>query len=308
MADSSALNAPSPDGHRDSGITLSALRTFIAVVDVGSFSRAAAGLGVSQPSVSAQLIGLERACGVLLLRRRPRMDLTEAGRDLLVRARLIVGRLAEFENSVSDLQALRRGRLMVGQSSPQVAMGLIGAFLAANPAIQVFSRTGNTTSLLADVAQCQVDVAITSLQEPVPGLVCRWIRDQRLTVCVPRDHPLAGRTSVSARDLVREPLIWFETGSFTNEVVERAYAAIGEQPQVRLQVNGREAVKAAVAAGVGLGFVFAHEAGEDARLAFVPLDGLGDCGGVYMVTLEESLDIPVVRAFVESVPDVAPLG
>jgi hypothetical protein len=53
---------PAEEGRRDSGITLSALRTFVAVVAAGSLSRAAAELNVSQPSVSIQLAGLERAC------------------------------------------------------------------------------------------------------------------------------------------------------------------------------------------------------------------------------------------------------
>jgi DNA-binding transcriptional LysR family regulator len=82
-------------GRKEGGISLAALRCFVAVVETGSLSRAAALLGVSQPTASITLAALERNCDTLLLHRRPRLALTEAGCDMLIRARLVLSRMHE---------------------------------------------------------------------------------------------------------------------------------------------------------------------------------------------------------------------
>ncbi len=287
------------DARRDPGITLNALRTFVAVVDAGSFSKAAADLGVSQPSVSLQLNSLERACRVLLLRRRPRLELTDAGRDLLVRARLILSRLDEFEGSVDALRTLKRGRLTVGLSGPHVAMQRIAGFVQAHPAIELATQIGNTSTLLADVAQCRIDVGIVALTAALPALSCTRIFDLRLALCVPRDHPLATRSRIAARDLAGLPYIRREAGSVTRQVAEWVFETAAVTPDTRMEVTGREAMKEAIVAGLGVGVLFAHEADGDSRLSAIEIAGPAGRAGIYAVALEESLDIPTVRAFVD---------
>lgn len=295
------------DAKRDSGITLSALRTFVAVVDAGSFSKAAAGLGVSQPSVSIQLNSLERACKVLLLHRRPRLDLTEAGRDLLVRARLIISRLEEFESSLDELRTLKRGRLRVGLSGPHIVMPLIAAFVEANPSIALSTRIGNTSVLLEDVAQCRIDVGTVAMADPVPGLSCTPIADLTLALCVRRGDPLAKRRTIRADQLAGQPFIVRERGSVTRAVGERVFAAARVKPETRLEVTGREAMKEAIVAGFGVGLLFAHEADGDSRLAAVPFADLPASAAIYAVAQKESLDIPVVGAFIEHLASRGPL-
>ncbi len=291
--------AQAEEGRRDSGITLAALRTFVAVVDAGGLSRAAEALGVSQPSVSIQIAGLERACRVPLLRRRPKLDLTEAGRDLLVRARLILGRLEQFEVSADALRTLRRGRLSVGLSGPHVAMRRIAGFLAAHPGITLSTRVGNTSALLADVGQCRVDVALVAMAAPATGLSCTRIHDLRLALCVPRDHLLAGRKRLAPSSLAGLPFIGREEGSVTRQVAERVFAAAGVAPDQRFEVTGREAMKEAIVAGLGVGVLFDHEAEGDSRLAAVEIAGPEGRAGIYAVALEESRDIPAVHAFLD---------
>ena len=287
------------DVRRESGITLSALRTFVTVVDAGSFSKAAQDLGVSQPSVSIQLNSLERACNVLLLHRRPRLELTDAGRDLLVRARLIISRLEEFEGSVNELRALKRGRLSVGLSGPHVVMPLLAGFVEKHPSILLSTRIGNTSTLLADVAQCRIDVGIVAMAEEVPALSCTRIVDLQLALCVRRDHALAKRRVVRPRLLSTMPFIMREEGSVTRQIAERVFAASRVKPDIRLEVTGREAMKEAIVAGLGIGVLFAHETDGDSRLVAVEFADAPASAGIYAVALKESLDIPVVGAFIE---------
>lgn len=288
-------------GRRAGGITLSALGTFVAVIELGSVSRAAERLDVSQPSVSIQLDGLERACGVLLLRRRPKILLTEPGRDLYVRARQIVSRLEEFKQSVGDLRAMRRGRLSIGLSTPQIAMPLIGSFLEAHEAVTLTTEVGNTTTLLAGIADCRFDVAIMTMIGPAPHLACLEVATPALGICVRAGDPLARRRKVRPQDLADVSFVMREPGSMTRQLAESAFAAAGLTARVKLEIHSREAMKEAVAAGIGVGVLFAMDVANDPRLAFVELVGAPKSGAVFVVSLKESLEIPTVAAFLDHV-------
>ena len=235
---------------RDGGVTLSALRTFVAVAEAGSLSKAAQVLGVSQPSVSIQLAGLEEACGVMLLRRRPSVTLTDAGRDLFVRARLIVSRLDEFDDSVRELRGLRRGRLCVGLSTPHWAMPLIASFLERHPAIAVTTVLGNTATLLDDIGRCRVDVGVMTLLGPDPQFACSLIGSPRLAICVQRDDPIASRPSVRPGEVLHARFVMREQGSMTRRILESAFDSEGVAPRIVMEVGSREALKEAIAAGM----------------------------------------------------------
>jgi DNA-binding transcriptional LysR family regulator len=292
---------------REGGITLGALRTFVAVVETGSFSRAASSFGISQPTVSIQLNNLEQACGMPLLHRRPRIALTEAGRELFIRARQILSRLEEFEAVARDLSELQRGRLSVGLSTPAYAMPLLASFMAAQPAINVSTRIGNTATLLDDVAQCRIDIGVMTLDGPVSSLHCALIAPQRLTVIIAQSDPWAKKETVHLAELAQRPLVMREEGSMTRRLIEAAFAARDSAPRACLEVGSREAVKEAVAAGIGVGILLEGELRGDARLAELPLTGTSIVGGVYAVALKEAVDIPVVGAFLSHAASLKPL-
>lgn len=288
-------------GRRDTaGLSIGALRAFIAVVDQGSFSKAAAELGVSQPNVSSQIGALEAACGVRLLNRRSHnQSLTDAGRELYLRARLVVSRMTDFEQAAGLYAGLKKGRLVVGFSTPPVALQLIGRYMQTYPDLEIVTRLGNTASLLADVQDCRADVAVISLLEPEAGVHCRRIATQGLNLLIPVDHPLARRTEASLKDLVKSRLVSREPGSVTRALTERAFAQADAPYQPILTVESREAVKEAVANGVGLGAVLDGEIGEDVRIRALPVRGIDISSGVYLVCLKESLEIPAVQAFAD---------
>jgi DNA-binding transcriptional LysR family regulator len=280
---------------REGGISLAALRCFVAVVECGSLSRAAEHLGVSQPTISVALAALERACGALLLHRRPRLVLTDPGRDMLVHARLVLSRMQELEASVSAFRGLRRGSLSVGLSTPAFAMPMIAAFLRDHPGIAVRTRLGNTEGLLAALTACEIEVAVMTLIAPPDGMACTRLADQRLVACMPR---AAARRRISLAQLAAGPLVLREPGSTTRAMLERALAAQGLSAEARLEVGSREAVREAVAAGIGIGVVLDGELGKDERLAPVSIMGPPILGSVYAVALPVSLDLPTVRAFI----------
>ncbi len=294
-------------GHRRAqGPTLIGLRAFVAVVETGSFSRAAERLGIGQPSVSMQVRTLEQACGLRLLHRRGRLVLTDHGRDLLIRARLVLSRVEEFEQSVRDLRALRRGRVAVGFSTPPYALAVLARFMEQQPEVEIATRLGNTDLLLADIADCRIDIGIMTLREPHPAFANVLLARQQLILCVRAGHPWAEGGPVGLDDLRGRAMILRERGSMTREIFEAACAAAGIAPAVRLELGSREAVKEAAASGLGIGIVLDGEFGHDARLRPVALAGVPGDAGVYAVCLRESLEIPAIAAFLEIAAAVLP--
>jgi DNA-binding transcriptional LysR family regulator len=289
-------------GRREGTISLNALRCFAAVVEGGSISRAAEILDLSQPTISVTLTGLERACGTLLLHRRPRIALTDAGQDLLARARLVLGRMDELEETMRQSRDLRRGSIAIGLSTPAHAMPCIAALMAAYPDLRVRTRLGNTNGLLQALASCEIEVAIMTLTQPVEGMACTLMVTQRLIACVPASAP---RSGISLEELAEGPLVLREPGSMTRAMMEAAFAAHDLTGRIALEVGSREAAREAVAAGIGISVVLDGEAWLDQRLLAVPILGEPIAGGVYAVALPESLDLPAVRAFVGLSEDAA---
>lgn len=280
-------------GRPSPGVTIAGLRAFVVVVESGGFSAAAAALGLTQPSVSAQLQGLEEACGVRLLHRRGRLVLTEDGRALLLRARLVLSRFDEFERAAGEHRALRQGRIQVGFSAPAFAMTLLARFAAAHPGVALATRIGNTNSLMADLAECRIDLGVMSLAAPQAGFTCVLMARLRLGLCLNRDDPWAVRDGVPVAALAGQALIHREPGSMTRALLEQA---AGGAVTVRLEVGSREAQHAAVVAGLGRGYGFEGDTDGDTRLAFVPLIAPEVLGGVYAVALREMAEAPGVAA------------
>ena len=146
------------------------LRAFVYVIELGSFSRAAEALGVSQPTVSLRLRHLEDRLGLKLLERRHGIALTPVGRSLYNRARQVLAQLERFERSAEDLAQLRDGRLRVGISTPRFAMRLLGRFRNAHPGVSLELSLGNSDTLLDRLQRSEIDAAIMTLRAPPDGV------------------------------------------------------------------------------------------------------------------------------------------
>ena len=285
---------------RVGNITLAGLRAFVAVAEARSFSEGARALGLTQPSVSVQVAALEQACGLLLCRRKPEFELTEPGRALFVKARKVIMGVEDLEATVAGVQ-VAAGRLCVGMSVPHVAMTLLASFRQAHPDVGIELTMGNTASLLAELSRCRIDVGIMTLIEPDPAFDCRLLCRPRLMVCMRVDDAWAQRKSVHISDLVGRALVMREQGSQTRALLESLMAQAGVSPASTIELGSREAMREAVASGLGIGVMFDNEHGHDARLALVPLHKAPSTPAVYAVALPESLGLPAVRSWMDHV-------
>jgi DNA-binding transcriptional LysR family regulator len=254
----------------DMALNLNALRIFAAVADAGGFTRASELLHLSQPAVSKAVRTLERDLATPLLERGPRaIRLTEAGTALFARARELFAVERSAEEELRALRGLAGGRVRIGASTT-VATYLLPPVLAdfrtRYPAVKLGLVSANTRAIAALVLERRVDVALVEGPVSDARLELRKWRADELVVIVPAGHRLARRRSVQLAQLAAERFIVREHGSGTRDVAERALAAHGIHPPIALTLASTEAIKQAVAAGLGLAVVSRAAAADQLAL------------------------------------------
>ena len=283
------------------------LRAFHGVASAGSFTRAAERLHVTQPTLSGQVKDLEQAFGVKLFDRRGRgVATTELGGRLLTITRQIFGLEAEAERLLSGARALTRGRLRIGADAPFLVLPLMAALQRRFPGIDLAVAFGNSQEVLRSLVEGRNDVAILPDVAKEPRLHAQAFRRDRLVVFVERDHPWARRRSVHLRDLAEERLLLREVGSTTRAILERALRRARVRPSETLEIGSREAVREAVAAGLGVGVVAESEFGHDDRLHKLEIRGGAVQATEYAVCLKAKREDRAVAAFFEVLADSAP--
>jgi len=251
-------------------LNLSALRIFAAVADSGGFTKASAVLHLSQPAVSKAVRGLERDLAMPLLERGPRaIRLTEAGTALHTRARELFAVERSAEEELRALRGLEGGRVRIGASTTiatYLLPPLLAAFRARYPGVKLRLVSANTRAIAALVLERRVDVALVEGPVAHARLERRRWRADELVVIVPAGHRLARRRSVPIAALAAEPFIVRERGSGTRDVAEQAFAAEGIHPPIAMTLASTEAIKQAVAAGLGLAVVSRAAASDQLAL------------------------------------------
>ncbi len=246
------------------------LRAFYTVAREGSFSRAAAELGLTQPAVSLQIRALEEEYGQRLLDRTPRgARLTPPGQRLYAQARRI---LRLYEEVEAELMAppLASGELRLAASST-VASYLLPAVLAEfqseRPKVRVVLESSNTRQVAQWVREQSAPLGFVEGPCALPGLKALPLMHDELVVVRGRRFA-ALRQPFSVTDLLSLPLVMREPGSGTRETLEAALraAAPGRKPQVAMELGSTEAVKTAVELGIGLAVVSRWAAEKELRL------------------------------------------
>ncbi len=191
------------------------LECLVAVAEHGNFHRAADSLAISQPALSAQVIGAERVLGVQVFERDRRSVLvTPAGEEVIARAREALSAI----DVVSDA-ARRRGEPLVGPLrlgviptvAPYWLPPLLPAVRAKFPRLELILREDQTHHLLAQLTAGRIDLAFLAL--PVPGdVTTAVIAHEDFVVATPRGAAIARRKRISERDLAEEHVLLLEDG------------------------------------------------------------------------------------------------
>jgi len=240
-------------------INLNQLRVFKAVFDEGSITAAARRLRISQPAVSKQLAELEESLGTTLVDRLPRgVRLTAAGELLQQHTRRVFQAETDAEAAMAAFLGLDKGRLAVGASTTigsYLVPGVFGEFHEQHRGVTLELQIGNTQTILQAVREGLLDVGFTEGLESAEGLDTEVFAHDEIVLIVSPRHRLASVGRLECRQLDHAPLILRERGSGTREVVEAALAERGLQFEPAMSLGSSEAVKNAVARGLGLAFV-----------------------------------------------------
>lgn len=251
-----------------SGITLlAALKAFDSTARAGSITTAARQLGLRQPTVSAHILRLEADYGVeLFFRKGRRLALTEFGDALLEHTRRIFSAEEDAFSLLTAAKTHYSGTLNLHAIGPYNITPIIKAYRADYPGVQVTVTVGDSQSITQRILDYQGDIGLVLNEITDPQIFCLPYRQQALVVFAATSHELASKQEVSLADLMNQEFVMREEGSGTRKAFEEALTARGIRIKTSVEMRSREAVREAVAQGLGLGVV--------ADRAYLPGPGL----------------------------------
>ena len=192
-------------------VSLEDLQTFLSVADLGSFSKAAERLNLSQPSISNRVRRLEEKVGTRLLDRTTRrVELTPDGQRLHARASVTLRALMDLLREFHAEIGARRLQVDVSATIMVTTIALpsiVGSFSAAHPNVSVRLSDRSPSAALADVASARADMAVLAATELPPGLDFELLVADRCAVVTPLGHPLLARGSATLAEVLRYPLL-----------------------------------------------------------------------------------------------------
>lgn len=277
------------------------LRAFHHVAVSGGFSRAAEVLHLTQPAISDQVRKLEEEYDVLLFNRhKKQVSLTPQGERLLDITRRLFDSEQQALELLSEVRALRSGTLRIVADSAHHLLHILARFRDRYPGVRISVRSGNTESVLDALHGYEADIGVLGNMPDSRDIEALKLNSTPIVAFVARDHPAAGRISLTFRDLAGLPLVLREEGSRTRAKLEDTARQTGIVLTPAIEAEGREAVREIVASGAGVGFVSAAEFGSDARLVSIPIaGGEGMVMDEALICLRERKTGNLVQAFFE---------
>ena len=249
--------------------TLHQLKVFEATARHGSFTRAAEELFLTQPTVSMQVKQLTKAIGLPLFEQvGKRLFLTDAGRELFSTCQEIFGKLEQLEMSIADLKGMKQGRLRLAviTTAKYFLPRLLGPFCQKYPGVDISLTVTNHERVIERLGNNQDDLYVMSQLPENLDIVAHPFLDNPLVVIGPKTHPLAKEKNISLKRLAEETFIMREPGSGTRRAFQKLLDDQGLSVRVRLELGSNEAIKQAIAGGLGLAVLSSHTIAHDGSM------------------------------------------
>ena len=229
------------------------LRYFLAVIDSGNFSRAAAACNVTQPTLSVGIAKLEKSLGrPLFVRTNRRVELTDAGTRLLAHARMIEAGFASAERDVAGATTMRTLRVGVLTTTPRRwTEDFLTDQRLKGSGDRVEIVDGKDRDLRSRLARGRIDVALTILREGDDRDAGQHIVNEGYSLALAASHPLAGRPIVRIEDLADDPMILRRQCELLPET-SRFFTARGIRPFFPSRTTSDDKALAYVRAGLGV--------------------------------------------------------
>ena len=283
------------------------LEIFVKVAELGSFSKAAEALFLTQPTVSEHIRGLEEELGVRLLDRLGRGAApTKAGQLLLGYGRRILELHREARQALDQFQGRMSGELVIAASTipgEYVLPALIGRFKEKYPDIAISLLIGDTQRVVEWVLEGRAELAVAGAQIDHRALEYRELMPDELVLVVSAAHPWHGKKTATLEEVRAEPLIVRERGSGSRQALEKALAEVGldlSDFRVVGEMGSTQAIKQGVKAGVGISLISKRAVAEECQhgtLHCVKVKDLRFSRAFYLVTSTTRTRSPLAEAF-----------
>ncbi len=259
--------------------TLHQFKVFEATARHGSFTRAAEELYLTQPTVSMQVKQLTKALGLPLFEQvGKRLYLTDTGRELYSTCQEIFNQLEQLEMRVADFKGMKQGhlKLTVITTAKYFVPRLLGPFCKKYPGVDVSLIVTNHERAIDRLADNQDDLYVMSQLPEHLDVKAHPLLENPLVVMAPKNHPLAKQKNIPIERLAGEPFIMREEGSGTRRAVQAFLGKHGVDVKVRLELGSNEAIKQAIAGGLGLSVLSCHTLtpeGDTGELTILDVEG-----------------------------------
>lgn len=257
------------------------LSVFEAVARHGNYTKAGEELFMAQPTVSVQMKKLTETVGTPLVEQiGKRIYLTEAGKMLYAACQEVFGTLRSLDNKLANLGELSAGRLQLAVSTTarHFAPRMLADFAKHHPGILLSLHIHNRRDLLQRMAENLDDLYIfdnppTAEEQAV---VTQRILPNPMVALAAPGHRWAQRKQIPFEEFASEPFLMREPGSGTRMVAENLFAERGLRPAVRMELGSNEAIREAIASGLGVSILSRYTLGQEAPAEqLVMLDVVG---------------------------------
>ncbi len=235
------------------------LRSFLAVAEHRTITRAARALGLTQPALTRRLQLLEEDIGASLFERSRRgMSLTDAGRLVADEARALVTRYASLQEQVRARTSLETGVVRIGGGATAVSFVVpqaIARFQKQYPGVRFHVREVGSREVEADVREERIELGIVTLPVHSREFEVVPLRRDRIVLVAAPDHPLARRRRVDVKDLAGHAFVGFEAGSAIRQLIDTALREADVEVNVQMELRSIAATLEMVAHTQSLAFV-----------------------------------------------------
>ncbi len=241
--------------------TLHQLKVFETVARLGSFTRAAEELLITQPTVSSQVKQLTKAIGLPLFEQIGKsLYLTDAGQELQITCQEIFEKLNNFEIKIADLKGTKQGQLNLAviTTAKYFVPRLLGSFCQNYPGIDVALKVTNHQEIQERMQMNKDDLYVVSNPHQDMDLTSKPFLNNPLVVVAKKDHPLASKRNIDIKELNDQPFIMREQGSGTRDAIANLLAQHNISVKVKLELGSNEAIKQAISGGLGISVLSEH--------------------------------------------------
>lgn len=235
------------------------LKTFQAIVNTGSFNRAAEELNYAQSTVTMQIQKLEAELGVQLLERgKQQVCLTEAGRLFQEQSLQLVKDMERLQSSLAELQSGGAGSVRIGVTDPTASYRmprLLQKFMAEHPRIGLSVEIAGTAALSEQLLRGELDLIVCSAPQIGTDLHFEPLFTEKFVLLLPEEHPLAGETEIAADQLRGHRLLITAAGCPYRKKLESVLQEAAGPPLDTMEIGSMTALKFYVESGLGMAFV-----------------------------------------------------